>query len=295
MIFTIMRRIALVCMLIFGAGAVVSFGFLGAALWHDYFDAGFAIQTVALGNEPDPLDGTRLNPGGVGVFPISTTPPAVFLSSVLPAARITGPQDAILGDKIYLSVETTGEARSFAWSVAPDVDGLDAAERKASFSNRSPGVYTFFVSVGFDGGAVAHDMWQVEIFPLPADQPISVQDLVSPPQPLDVGMLVAQWVAEVRSTSKQAEAVVIAGSFRSVGNLLATGQATDGADPLRSLEQACEEAIGPEPFARWESFFARLRSLVEPLNQSGVLSSNVEFARFLNNMAPLLEAAVTEP
>jgi len=211
------------------------------------------------------------------------------------SVRILGPRDGLVGDLVVLSLQTTGASASQSWTIDPPAAPLVLLEdgRSVAFSSRQPGVYRVTCSVGSLSGQSAHTQAVVELLDAPPDQAISVEDLIAPPQPLDVGQLVRQWVAEVQDGQKPASGTVIAGTIRTLAARLASGQVQG--DPLTELERSSEIAIGPEVFGHWQSFFVRLRGFVTPLNQAGVVQSNQQFAQLMNNLAPLVEAAVATP
>lgn len=205
---------------------------------------------------------------------------------------VQGPVDAIVGDLVTLRAIAQGDARSFAWSIEPATPGFVVRGDTASFTNRHRGRYRVTVSVADGGGHSAHTWHEFELLPLAETDVVSLEDLIAPPQPLDVGQLVRQWVAEVQSPTRDTEAAILAGTLREIGNLAASGQLAEGSDPLAELERAAEVAVGPDVFARWGTFFTRLRLFVGPLHQAGAVDDNLEFGTLFNNLATIMDAAV---
>jgi hypothetical protein len=207
------------------------------------------------------------------------------------SVRLKGPADGIVGNKLYFIAETTGTVTSFAWSVLPQVNGLDVSPdgRVANFAGQ-PGIYQLHVSVAGNGGLVAQHVWEFVIVEAPKPD-VTAQDFVGPPQQFNVDEFLLKSIAEVQSSNKGGEGQALAGSFRELANLIASGQVPLEADPFIELERACEIAIGPKPFARWSSFFVRLKEVATPAQMAGVLGSPETWSNFLNNTAALLESS----
>lgn len=203
---------------------------------------------------------------------------------------ITAPRDALVGDMVTITAEVLGTATDYEWTIEPPLEGLMVLDggKRAVFANREPGDYLIMLAVAGNGGQVRSTRKTFSLLPQPPENPITAQTLPLAVPPVEVGDLVRRWVAEVKSANKAGEAQALAGSFRSLANLARSGQV--GQDPLRDVEAAGEVAITPQRFAAWESFFARTREFLVPLNQSGHIQTADQYANVFDNLASMLES-----
>lgn len=245
-----------------------------------------------------------MNPFGVGLAALALAGPvdlpgrgAVPPSTEELTLDLVGPADAMLGDQVHLQARVTGAVKSWKWSVFPDVDGLVMLDggRAAAFSNRAPGRYAIFVSVADSWGHVAHDVLEFELLTagpaVPAPQVVAAQAIEKP----SLDSLVVEWAGSVNTNTAKVEAGILAGSFTSAANRIATGNMARDADPLSEVERQARIALGPRPMLAWETFFVRVRrDLVERI-RSGELASQESFAAAFATIAAGLQSLGEDP
>lgn len=207
--------------------------------------------------------------------------------------RIVGPVDSLVGDMVELTAETTQDVTQFAWSIQPPVRGLIVMDggTKAVFANRDAGDYLIICSTANAVGQVAHATMPFTLRPAPPENPLTVESLAEANPPPDLRDLIRRWAAEVVTNNKRGEASAVATSFRNVATLLQTGKIAmhQDADPLYEVERAAEQSMGPQNFAKWESFFRRVRDFLHPLNVRGHIVSPAQYANTFNNLAREIE------
>lgn len=236
------------------------------------------------------IDGlAELGPNGMLLSSIPQSNPQPTFVQPLEVSLIA-PRDALVGDMVSIEADVQGTATDYEWTVEPPLEGLMVLEggKKAVFANREPGDYLIMVAVAGNGGQVRSARRLFTLLPQPPENPITAQSLPLATPPIDMAELVRRWAAEVQSGNKAGEAQAIAGSFRAMANLARSGEI--GSDPLRDVEAASEVAITPQRFAQWESFFARFRQFLFPLNQTGHIQTADQYANTWDNLATLLEA-----
>lgn len=200
--------------------------------------------------------------------------------------KIIGQRDGLVGDLMYFSLEITGTPDSVEWSLDPPVHGFHVLDgrRNAVFSNRDPGVYELYVSVGGDK-RVAHDKFRFAI-----DAGHAVEEPVQPVQqpqqqfmPMQQQMMQQQmppngmtdWKGAIKtlatrvvSNTRNQEGITLAGCFREVANELRVGTFS-GADPWVEVSKQGREALGAD-YVPWQVFFRDLGLSLLSLHQRGV-------------------------
>ena len=90
----------------------------------------------------------------------------------------------------------------------------------------------------------------------------------------------------VRSGTRKAEAMIVAGSFRSVANRIKTGTFS-GADPWQETQAQALEALGGA-YGPWGSFFLEFNELIHGLKQQGRLPNPQASVLLLESAAEVL-------
>lgn len=208
----------------------------------------------------------------------------------LRSIHIEGPIDVIVGDPVHLRVRTDGPAKSYAWSVTPEDDGLFVLDGGASaiFTNRNAQPYVVYVSAADSQGNIAQDTHTFEI--VARKDALTLSNLSEANPDPTVQELVDYYVAEVRSEDKARETRVIAQSFRQVANLLRSGAIQPGQDIPAVSEKAIEVVLTPAVFAKWEIFFQRTRTLLNDYAAKGHLDSRDAWINTMENLASILES-----
>lgn len=225
---------------------------------------------------------------------IAAEPAAAKVVETKPVAvTVLAPRDSTVGDLVTFGVEVEGDPRAFTWSVDPPVDGLMAMDggRKAVFANRVPGDYLVICSAADAAGHVAHDTHQFTLLPPLPENPVTAESLGMQPKVLSLAELMRRWVAEVPRPTREAEALIVAGSFHEVAVLLENRAVDQGTDPLLLVEEAAERALGPQVFAAWQgTYFAMFRSYLQEKVPAANLRTSDQWANALHDAAVILEA-----
>lgn len=204
--------------------------------------------------------------------------------------KIIGQRDGLVGDLMYFSLEITGTPDSVEWSLDPPVHGFHVLDgrRNAVFSNRDPGVYELYVSVGGDK-RVTHDKFRFAIDagqaaqePVQPAQPVQPQQQFMPMQQqmmqpqqqmppygaLDWKGAIKTLASRVASNKRGEEGISLAGCFREVANEIRVGTFSGG-DPWVEVSKQGREALGVD-YQPWQVFFRDLGLALLNLHQRGV-------------------------
>lgn len=209
---------------------------------------------------------------------------------------LNGPTDALVGDMVFLTTEVRGEVTSFTWSIDPPSKGLVVRDggRSAVFSNRNAQPYTILVSVAGNGGYSAHDFLTFQLMERLHDKSVGVSALGMAPAEPTVNDKITGWTLDVESPTKQADAQIIAGAFRSVGAALRSGQIATGENPLDSVMVEAELAMGPARFEFWNlehGWFDDVADFLLERQSAGEVVTNEQYANAFVTIAALLEEA----
>jgi len=213
----------------------------------------FATISVAANTPP-----TAITPPGVQVVPQPSTPagPSQNVAKIV----ITPPQSAKIGELIRLDASASS-ASSFKWvAPTPDFEAIDGG-RKAVFSARSPGVYTFTLAVALDGTV------DVVTFAIKVEGPLQ------PPQTDSMEEWVSFWKAEMSLPKDKLEALAI--SFDKVAL-----QATTLAKPseiIKATAQANRDALGAD-IDQFVPLLQKIQTALQKMAQGGQLSTPEQHA-----------------
>lgn len=213
------------------------------------------------------------------------------------AIQLLNPRDALIGDLVHFQTKVQGNALRYAWSVDPPVDGLlvlDGGER-AAFSNRNVGMYRVTVSVSGADGQVAHDVATFEVIHQASPHAITALNIASRVAPPTLDDFVADWLVSVQSPTRDQEAAQLTTIMRELAAVYREGGAAATDDPLRSVQQVFEEAIGPARYAGWATFFdggGYLRDYLADLQSSGGIETSDQWANVLENVAGVIETKI---
>lgn len=230
--------------------------------------------------------------------------PEVTLTPVrsLPLAiKMRGPTVAVLGDKVYLSLdENVPNVTGRTWTVYPQgTIGLDTHEdgRRADFSTRFTGDYIFFVSVSDPGGGnPAQVIHTLKI--LPPSTESSEEEPAEAPAPAPAGTakmkagvdpynLIRTVTRQVQSPNRRTEGQQLARILRQTAGGLETGTIT-GVDPLVEVKSLATVALG-RGAPNWAEWFKQTSELFRQLRAQHVLLNVGNYASALRNVAAELE------
>ena len=208
-----------------------------------------------------------------------------------PVARIDGPPAVRVGDMVILDASHSLGALTYTWRLEPAVHGLIIFDngKRIAFSNASPGVYLFILAVGGEGSAPSIAVHTVE---LGQPEMAVVQEApsaqVSVPQ-RDIPAEVASWLNLVESPNRNAEARVLAGSFRQVVALIRTGVIRSPDDISAHTGELAKGALG-DAIVYWAPWFSQLTMLLDELKSQGILESLDHYENAWLNVARVLES-----
>lgn len=287
----------------FGAG-VFLFVVLGKAAETPFSSAGFVPkvtpleqrETVTSNPAPElpPIKSEKLvlpEPD----LPIPEIPPVFEIPLAPLKVDIRAPRDALVGDLVDITTDIDGDPSDITWDVEPPVEGLRILDggRKAVFANRDAGVYVFFVSIADKRGRVAHDKYVLEMLAQPPENPISGTTIANLQADVPLIDYVRAFLSSVKSSSRNQETRIVAGTFRLQANAIRSGRVVQ--DPLRVMEAATETALGPAAFQGWIRYFEDTRAYIVKLQEVGAMTQDVnDYANAWDNFAATLDEIVAE-
>ena len=246
-------------------------------------------SNTASGESPNPqLPNTPL-PIPELPLPAPVQPPVPVSAPVSVQFEGVSPSQ-IVGDRVNLNLATTGNVKSYVWTVMPPgTVGLKVYEggSKADFTSRFPGTYVFLVAVAGADGSVAQAYHTLE---LRADYaPVAPPQAVTVPKPTDSDPtdLVRQWTTEVNSLNRRTEQLQIASAFRQAAGAIDSGMFAGGdlfAQTKAMGALSLGGALGP-----WAPWFDKVEQLSREFQRLKVLGTPANFSAANKSMARALE------
>ena len=252
------------------------------------------VEALRLPEKPKPFESRALHK------PVNNPQPL--------SVNIFGPTKQSTADgPLRFSAVLTGDAARIKWRVRKidvevpiDSRGLTVTDsgRDCSFSGPS-GYYMLGVAVASVDGDV--DWWwhdfeitkdDVVVANTPPEQPAESPDqAMAPAQPQEN---LASYISNLVNQSEQSptrntDAVSVGGCFRSVSNLIQTGQYT-GSDPMADVRRQAQLALG-NTAANWEPFFVGVDALLANLRQRGIAATTENVGAILGTVGNVLASA----
>jgi hypothetical protein len=215
------------------------------------------------------------------------------------AARIEGPDSAVVGDLVILDASHS-EGADFAWVAVGANKGFLPVDsgRRFVFATAQPGKYTFILAVG-GGDQVATDTHELTIeAPLPPGPGPGPGPSPTPPDPalpdgkFALAKLARDWALSIDRESplrRRQTAQSLAGSFRSIASAIAAGTLSNAESILEETRSANNRALGDQVDA-WKPWGARLADTLTSLHRDGRLRTTSDYVTAWTEIAQGLEA-----
>lgn len=217
--------------------------------------------------------------------------------------ELQGPRDALVGDPIWFTAKTRGDVSQFKWSVETSIEGrivpMDQGlietgdDARRAFTNRQIGQYRITVSVSGKDGQVAHDVETFEILAQPSVHAITAANVAQRIHEPSLMELAEGWLSSVPGATRNQEARQLTTIMRELAAIYREGGAMQSEDPLREIQGAFEEAIGPAAYHGWNTFFdgeGYMRHWLADLQSKGGVGSSESWANTLENLAVTIES-----
>ncbi len=234
--------------------------------------------------------------------------------------RIKGQSVGVVGDKIYLTLDETGDVSKRIWSIFPaGTVGFDEREggKTADFATRFPGTYVFFVSTSSKDGNVAQHYHVLEMrgdLPDLPDDPARPVDAMEPqatkrpqaqpatraPAPAVAAkpkqgvtpqQFIMDWTDKVVSTNKPEEIRRLASLLRQVSNSITTGLVQGNSGLAQAHALARMDTVLRVGEAQWTGWWGAMERDLWPhlARAHGGSVPDANAASALAGMADILE------
>lgn len=209
--------------------------------------------------------------------------------------QLSGPKFAVQGDRVYFHATVSGTSPSkVSWSIHPYKAGilntLPDDSRNAEFSSLEQGKYIITVAVSGEGNTPPHTdhlefenvsltsqdelIQALESEPVARSQSVHAASEPPPPPPpvATVAELTLGAVAMVPSTSKGAEARMIADVIFSLAKQIKGGLMPTYVDIPLEIENRSRKGLGVKA-AEWGTFMVSLDTILEEMRRQGRITA----------------------